>query len=194
MNALKQALERAAYDLNELRAGWALIGGLAVSARAEPRFTRDVDVSVAVSGDAEAEQLVFSLRARGYTILATVEQDAVRRLATARLGSPESSPVIVDLLFASSGIERETVAAAQPIEILDGLILPVAALPSLLALKVLSVSNRRPRDFEDIQALMKEATATELADVPRLLGLITERGYARDKNLAQEWAQFLSAC
>ena len=35
----------------------ALVGGLAVSARAEPRFTRDVDLAVAVVSDDEAERL-----------------------------------------------------------------------------------------------------------------------------------------
>jgi len=33
----------------------ALVGGLAVSARTEPRFTRDLDVAVAVPDDAGAE-------------------------------------------------------------------------------------------------------------------------------------------
>jgi hypothetical protein len=37
---------------------FALVGGLAVSVRAEVRFTRDVDLAVAVSSDAEAESLV----------------------------------------------------------------------------------------------------------------------------------------
>jgi len=39
----------------------ALVGGLAVSARAEPRLTRDVEVAVAVAGDAEAEPLMQAL-------------------------------------------------------------------------------------------------------------------------------------
>jgi len=41
--------------------GMALVGGLAVSARAEPRLTRDVEVAVAVAGDAEAEPLMQAL-------------------------------------------------------------------------------------------------------------------------------------
>jgi hypothetical protein len=40
---------------------WALIGGIAVSARAVPRFTQDVDLAVSVSGDPEAETLVSRL-------------------------------------------------------------------------------------------------------------------------------------
>ena len=41
--------------LREVTGHLALIGGLAVSARTEPRFTRDADLAVAVTSDAEAE-------------------------------------------------------------------------------------------------------------------------------------------
>lgn len=85
--------------------------------RTEPRFTRDADLAVAVASDAEAEALIHSLRARHYGIEAIVEQDAVGRLATVRLtqSSRVQAPVI-DLRFASSGIEREVVAEAEAIE------------------------------------------------------------------------------
>jgi len=43
-----QALEAATADLRELAAPFALVGGLAIAARAEPRMTRDVDFAVAV--------------------------------------------------------------------------------------------------------------------------------------------------
>jgi hypothetical protein len=51
MNAVEVALRAIAADLDGRKARWALIGGFAVSIRSEPRFTRDVDVAVAVSGD-----------------------------------------------------------------------------------------------------------------------------------------------
>ncbi len=41
--------------LGRLGLRWALIGGLAVAVRAEPRFTRDVDLAVAVADDRELE-------------------------------------------------------------------------------------------------------------------------------------------
>jgi len=43
---LTAALRGAMAALNDIGVGYALIGGLAVSARAEPRFTRDVDLVV----------------------------------------------------------------------------------------------------------------------------------------------------
>jgi len=54
---------------------WAVIGGLAVAFRAEPRFTKDVDVAVAVADDDEAEGIVNRLQVRGYALASLVEQD-----------------------------------------------------------------------------------------------------------------------
>lgn len=73
MNVAEAALRQAAADLNAAGASWAVIGGFAVGARAEPRFTRDVDVAVAVTGDTEAEQLVHRLQVRGYVVGAVLE-------------------------------------------------------------------------------------------------------------------------
>lgn len=115
MTPLERTLHAAIEDLKGLGARFALVGGLAVSVRAEPRFTRDVDLVVAVSTDREAEAIVRALLGRGYRVLAQVEQEAVRRLATVRLQppGPDRIGLVVDLLFASSGIEIEIVARAE---------------------------------------------------------------------------------
>ena len=68
------ALARATADLSELGVTHALVGGLAVSVRAEVRFTRDVDLAVVAGTDAELEAIVGGLRARGYWGQAVVEQ------------------------------------------------------------------------------------------------------------------------
>jgi hypothetical protein len=47
-----------AADLAKYDRRWALVGGFAVFARADPRFTRDIDVTVAVADDADGEGLV----------------------------------------------------------------------------------------------------------------------------------------
>ena len=60
-NLALESLRLVVRDLDEAELRWALIGGLAVSARAEPRFTRDVDVCVVVPDDATAERSVPQL-------------------------------------------------------------------------------------------------------------------------------------
>jgi hypothetical protein len=56
--SVESALRAAAVDLNAAGVRWALVGGLAVYARAIPRFTKDLDFAVAVANDAEAEDVV----------------------------------------------------------------------------------------------------------------------------------------
>lgn len=114
-----------------------------------------------------------------------VEQDAVGRLATVRLAlhSDAEGPVL-DLLFASSGIEHEIVAEAGPIELLPGLTVKVASLAHLIALKVLSRDDeRRPQDLVDLRALLRMATLDDVSRAREALGVITARGYQRGREL-----------
>lgn len=192
VNPVAAALRRAAEDLAQLECRWALVGGLAVSVRAEPRLTRDVDISVAVKTDPEAEALVFALQGRGYGVVAVVEQKSVGRLATVRLQAPSASPVIVDLLFASSGIEPEVTERAERIEVLPGLVIPVATVSDLLALKVLARDDRRrPQDWDDIRALLVEARPSDVEQARSALQLIQQRGFHRGKSLLESLEEIL---
>lgn len=188
MISLEDTLRRVDADLTRARVPFALVGGLAVSVRTEPRFTRDADLVVTLASDAEAEALILSLRARGYGAGAIVEQEAVGRLATVRLTlSSEAQAPVVDLLFASSGIESEVVADAEPIDLLPRLRLNVARTGHLIALKVLSRDDvRRPQDLVDLRALLRVASPAELARARQALGLIAARGFHRGRDLTAE--------
>jgi hypothetical protein len=185
VSRLEGALRSIALELERIRRAWALVGGLAVSARAEPRFTRDIDLAVAAPRDQDAEALVRGLVGSGYRVLATLEQEAAGRLATVRLETPEEGPgaVVVDLLFASSGVEPEIVQEAEVLEVLPGLRVPVARGGHLLALKVLSVSPKRPQDLVDILALLREATPADIDQARRTAALIVKRGFGRGRDL-----------
>lgn len=188
MNPLEAGLRRAAQDLDTLGVGWALIGGFAISARTEPRFTRDVDIAVAVDDDATAEHLIRSFLAVGYHPLATVEHEASGRLATIRLASPAAPEdhVVIDLLFSSSGIEPEIAEASERIELIPGLTLPVASTGHLIALKLLSRNDvSRPQDAADLQQLAHVATPADRLIAQRAVTLITQRGFHRDRDLSR---------
>jgi len=193
VSRLERALRSVASELDGLRHAWAVVGGLAVSARVEPRFTRDIDLALAVSDDAMAEALVHKLAGSGYRILASIEQEEVGRLATVRLEAPEEGPagVLVDLLFASSGVEAEIVGGADVLDILPGLRVPVARSGHLLALKLLSESPERPQDLVDIVALLREATPADLEEARHLAALISHRGFARGRDLVASLQQHL---
>lgn len=195
MTVLEAALRRAAEALGAARLRWAVVGGLAVSARAEPRTTRDVDLAVAVADDTEAEALLYRLQTRGFSVVSVVEQSARKRLATARLQSkdPRTRGVFVDLLFASSGIEVELVGRADEIEIVPGLSVPVAGTGHLLALKALARNDRdRPQDLDDMRTLLREATAQDVEEARAAVRLIEERGFSRGRKLSEELEELLA--
>lgn len=184
MNSLEAALRQAAYDLTKAGKRWALIGGFAVSARVEPRFTRDVDIAVMVADDQAAESLVRSLLTDGYGLLSSVEHDS-GRLATVRLvRSLDDTEIVIDLLFASSGIEPEIAQAADQLEITPGLIIPVAKVGHLIALKVLARDDvTRPQDIADLRALITSAELEDLALAREAVAQIEARGFNRDRDL-----------
>lgn len=188
MSRLERTLGEVGLVLGSLNRRWALVGGLAVSARVEPRFTRDLDLALSVDGDRDAEALCAHFLRLGYRVLALVEQEAVGRLATARLIPPNESEegVILDLLFASSGIEPEVVASSSVLSFSEALRVPVACIGHLLALKLLAESPERPQDTMDLQSLLRKATPSDIAVARDAVSLIQQRGFHRNKNLGKD--------
>lgn len=188
MTRLERALASIFKDLIQLKTRCALVGGLAVSIRAVPRTTRDIDLAVAVEDDHEAEDLVRALHQRGYKILGQVHQEAVERLATVQLAGPgaDEEALRIDLLFATSGIEPEIARGAEMLRAFPGFHIPVARIPHLIALKTLSESPQRGQDRADLFSLLRVATVSEIDEAGELLDLISARGFARGKNLRGE--------
>ena len=187
------ALRRTATVLGEFHRPFALVGGLAVSIRVEARFTRDIDLAVAVADDAAAEQLVAALVARGFVLLLSLEQRAIGRLATVRL-SPPGEPVegvVIDLLFASTGIEADICAAADSMEVADGVVIPVATAGHLLVMKLLSRSADRPQDEMDVRGLLGVLTADDRRQATEGARQIERVGANRGKSLVVDLAALL---
>ena len=196
MNDLRSVLAEVAVALRSRDCDWALMGGLAVSTYVEPRFTRDVDLAVAVADDGEAERLVLSLQAGGYRMTMVLEQEAQDRLATVRLVPPGGSAtgVVIDLMFASSGIEPEICRDAQMLEVFSGVTVPVCRPGHLIALKVLARDDRRrPQDLLDLRALLAQLEPAEHERARTALALIQARGYDRGRELVEELDRVLAA-
>jgi len=197
MNPLEVLLQQVSTLLDARKQAWALVGGLAVSVRSEPRFTRDLDIAVAVADDPSAEGLVHSLIASGFRAMATVEQEATHRLATARLvpAGAKSQALMLDLLFASSGIEVEICENAEKLEVFPSCLIPVARLHHLIVLKALARDDRsRPQDVADLRQLISVADEADLNAACDAGHLIEKRGFNRSRNLVeavtQAWHEF----
>jgi hypothetical protein len=152
MNRFQAALRVLPRDLRAVSASWALVGGMAVSARSISRFTSDFDVAITVGKESEAEQIVARLLAKGYSLNVLLEDELTQTIATVRLNCPpgDAAPLLLDLLFGTSGIEAEIVDAATIETVLPGVRMPVATIGHLLAMKVLADREGRENDAGDI--------------------------------------------
>lgn len=182
---MDQLLRQADEVFRRRATPWALVGGWAIAIRTEPRFTRDIDVAVAVRDDDGAEEIVREFVGAGFKPEALVEQEAKKRLAAVRLVTAhEMGRCILDLMFASCGIEPEICQGAEHLEIVPGLIVPVARIEHLLAMKILARDDRlRPQDAADISALLRCMNKSQVALAREALQLITSRGYHRGRDL-----------
>jgi predicted nucleotidyltransferase len=189
-DAPEEALADIARRLRARGIAFALVGGLGVSVRAEVRFTRDVDLAIAVADDSSLEALVRDLRAGGYETVAVVEHEVRQRLATVRLQS--SSGVPIGLIAGSCGIEDDVVARATLVDFPGAGAVPVATPEDLLAMKVLAMTDQRLQDRLDAMSLVLTNPNLDLGAVRDALRLITERGYHRDQHLPDKLAAVLA--
>jgi hypothetical protein len=194
---IEEHLKKIIADLNDLGVPYALVGGLAYGARAEPRFTRDIDLTLLADSDETAEQITGQLVRCGYIPEMELANRHTGKLATFRMryrrplaGIPVDQSPYIDLLFSHCGIEKETIHAATQTEPFPGVFVSTATVPYLLAMKVLSESDRRLQDRIDLQNLIAVATEEDLALVPGLLDLIAERGFANNKDLHAVFEKF----
>lgn len=192
MSDVREHLRHVVTQLREEGIGFALVGALAVAVRAVDRKTRDIDFVVAVDSNIEADKLVYAMKCRGHHIRESLFHKPTEALATQRFvlaGSNEQRPNL-DLLFRTSGIEREVVDAATDVALLDGTMVPVASRAHLIALKTLSESDVRNRDRDDLLRLIEKAHESELEEARAACRLIEERGFHRDKDLLARLEHF----
>lgn len=164
----------------------ALVGGVAVGVWTEERFTKDIDLALAVKTDKDAENLVKRLLRKGFIVEKVLEHKPTESLAVVILshtinGKPESR---LDLIFKQTGIEREVVENAVMFKIDNRSEFRVATVGHLIALKTLSMDDQtRPQDRQDLANLFKVADRKDLELAKKAVKLITGRGFNQDKNL-----------
>jgi predicted nucleotidyltransferase len=162
MSALGDTLRALANVLDGRGLRWFVFGAQAVSARAAPRATQDVDVTVEVPST-ELDALVAALEKAGLDH--RYPDIADRLLATgAVLPLVHTSGMEVDLVVAGSGLESLALGRADRIAV-DGVEVPVAHPTDLVVMKVLSA---RGKDLEDLRGLL-HATDVDIAEARDLL-------------------------
>lgn len=145
---LRKTLADAVSFLQAKGVPYALIGGLAVSLRGQPRMTADVDLVIAVDIE-QARALADSLPSSSFRPLF---DDFIEVLETAFLLPLRHrvTNVKVDIAIGLSGFERQAVARAEILQ-LAGTPVSVATAEDLLIMKVLA---GRPQDEQDLYGLV----------------------------------------
>jgi hypothetical protein len=195
IDILKHNLLLVSSSLDAQDVKYCIVGGFAVSYRAEPRLTRDIDITLSVTSDEEAEVIIRNISSTGLVAETVLENSVLGVISTVRLVNPSSSrKIYTDLLFRSCGIEEEIVKSATQEELFPReRTFPVATIPSLIAMKCLSYSPQlRSKDLDDLRGLLQQASRQQREESARLVKLIQDRGFARGEDLVAKLNQIYS--
>ena len=168
-------MQPAALELLEALAGvldrwgrWYLFGAQAVVAYGVPRFSADVDVTVALAPD-DPQRFARDMEAGGFTLRVDdpefLRQTRVLPFVHAATGMP------LDVVLAGSGLEEEFLGRAKTTNI-GGAKVPVIDIADLVIAKVLA---GRPKDIEDARSLWRlRGSHIDRRRIRRVLRLLEE--------------------
>ena len=146
MPELDDALVKLSSWLTENEIRHMVIGGFAVTVWGEPRFTRDLDVTVSVPPH-KFVQTIHLTCARFHSL----SSDPLQFVTETRVLPILVEAVPVDLIFAALPYEEEAIARARTIHLKQGSV-PVCSPEDLILHKIVS---QRPRDHEDIEGVFR---------------------------------------
>src|SRR5438093_8002381 len=144
MPELDDALTALAAWLDRHSLPYMVIGGFAVTIWGEPRFTRDLDVTISVPADKLSSTI--DMICSNFTSLVG---DAEKFVTETRVLPIIVRSIPVDLVFAALPYEDVAIARAKPIKLNAGTV-QVCTPEDLILHKIVS---QRPRDREDIEGV-----------------------------------------
>ncbi len=144
----EQLIARLGRALDEQKVPYAIIGGQAVLLHGEPRFTRDIDISLGVDS-AVVDQVLSAVAACELKPLVDSPKSFVERTYILPVHDP-ATEIRVDFAFTFSPFERAAIARALRVEI-GGYPVTYATAEDLIIHKLFA---GRPRDIEDIRGVL----------------------------------------
>ncbi len=147
MSALFDAARDLQSFLNARGWGFCFIGGLAVLRWGEPRFTRDIDVTLLCPFGNEDEMSVPLLES-GYRGRIPDAREFARRSRVLLLEAPNRVPI--DVALAALPFEQNAVARSSLFEFESGCLLRTCSAEDLIVMKLFAF---RPRDVSDAESI-----------------------------------------
>ena len=144
----ERLLERLAQALESRLIAYMVIGGQAVLLYAEPRLTRDIDITLGLSAD-RLPTLLDVIGTLGLRVRVENAEDFVRQTMVLPCEEVASS-IRVDFIFSSSPYEAEALSRASRVKI-GGSEVRYASVEDLIIHKLVA---GRPRDIEDVRSIL----------------------------------------
>jgi len=155
MNRLIRAAQQVQECLDLAHVRFCFIGGFAAQRHAEPRLTRDVDVSV-LTGIGNEARIIDLLTAR----FATRRPDAREFALRARVLLLKTDDEIgIDATLTALAFEAEIIDRSSLFEFAAGVFLRTASAEDLLIMKVFA---GRPIDWRDVEMILRRYRASGL--------------------------------
>jgi hypothetical protein len=165
---LEAALEALAGALNETRAPWMVIGGVAVIARGVKRMTTDLDV--VVRGDAIALPALMDRLAAWKIVARIADAEAFARQNFVLLMRHQPSGVDLDVSLGWTEFEHRAIEASSTTAF-GTVRAPMAQPQDLVIFKVVAA---RPKDVEDATSLLVMHRSVDLTEIRRRVAELSE--------------------
>jgi len=157
-------LEQIANSLDAAGIPYMVVGGQAVLLYGEPRFTRDIDVTLGIGTD-RLEELLRLVDARGWKLRPGVSREFVTSSMVLPCEDPASG-LYIDFIFSVSAYEREALRRARTAQRGNAAV-RFASAEDLVIHKVVA---GRPRDLEDVRIILLKQSSLDAGYVRRWLG------------------------
>lgn len=159
----ERLLERLAQALEGRSIAYMLIGGQAVLLYAEPRLTRDIDITLGLSVD-RLPKLLEAIGPLGLRVRVENVEDFVRQTMVLPCEEAASS-IRVDFIFSNSLYEAEALSRVNRVTIGSSQV-RYASVEDLIIHKLVA---GRPRDIEDVRSVLLRNADYDRAYVQRWL-------------------------
>jgi len=144
----KKLLIESAAILESAGIPYIVIGGQAVLLYGEPRFTRDIDITLGIDTD-QLAKVKFAFEKSGFVPRPLDIDRFVRETSVFPLEHTESG-IRMDLIFSFSPFEQNAIQRAHFVEI-DGFKVAFASIEDLIVLKIFA---GRPLDLDDVAKII----------------------------------------